>query len=128
MNEDNDDGPGQDKQLELGKQSSSTEPEKVEDALKYLGNVKRKKMSLHILKDVRGDDGDFAVKGIKGGHVKSLRRDKQNLKKTHDAVDHFEGKMKKRRVDLDERTKDSFKKTYTCHNFGWKQDWNNINR
>jgi len=127
MNEDDDDGPGQDNQLELGKQSSSNEPEKVEDALKHLGNVKRKKMSPHILKDVLGDDGDFAVKGIKAGHVKLLRRDKRKFIKIHDAVDHFEGKMKKRRVDLSERTIDSVNKTYTRHNCDWKQDWNSIN-
>jgi len=68
------------------------------------------------------------VKGIKAGHVKLLRREKRKIAKIHEAVDHFEGKMKKRRVALSERTNDSVNKTYTRHNFDWKQDWNNINR
>ena len=81
-----------------------------------------------ILKDLLGDDGEFAVKGMKTGHVKLLRCETCKITKIHNAVDHFEGKMKKRRIALAEKLKDSVDKTYTHHNFDWKLDWNNVNK
>ena len=68
-------------------------------------------MSPHTLKDVLGNIGDFAVKGIKAGHVKLLRWDKRKFKRIHDAVDHFEGKMKERQFDLSGRIKLSTRHT-----------------
>jgi len=32
--------------------------DKIEDALKHLGNVRKKKMSPNVLKDFLGDDGN----------------------------------------------------------------------
>ena len=41
---------------------------KIGDSLKHMGNVKRRKMTSFILKDLIGDEGRDAVKGIKKGH------------------------------------------------------------
>ena len=40
-------------------------PEKIEEAFKHLGNVKKRKISTLILKDIIGDDGVHCLSGIK---------------------------------------------------------------
>ena len=50
--------------------------DKIEDALKHLGNVRKKKMSPNILKDLLGDDGNRAITGIKKNHENLMHREK----------------------------------------------------
>jgi len=49
---------------------------KIDNALKHLGNVRKKRMSPNTLKDLLGDDGNHALKGIKNNHEKLLHRKK----------------------------------------------------
>ena len=84
-------------------------------------------MASFILKDLIGDEGHDAVKGIKKGHVKLLQREKRNMKRIHTAVDYFEGKMKVRREQLANRSAKSASNTYQRHNDVWRIEWNSMN-
>jgi len=77
--------------------------DKIEDALKHLGNVRKKKMSPNILKDLLGDDGNHAIKGIKTNHENLMHREKRKLSEIYKAVSYFETKMSKRRSTLREK-------------------------
>ena len=61
-------------------------PEKIEDTLKHLGNVKKRKLSPMILKDVIGDDGVHCLSCIKKSIEKLLKREVRKIKEIHIAV------------------------------------------
>jgi len=66
----------------------------------------------NILKDLLGNDGNHALKGIKKNHEKLLHREKCKLTQMYKAVSYFEDKMTKRRKTLRDRTDTSNKNTY----------------
>jgi len=102
-------------------------PEKIEDALKHLGNVKKRKLSPMILKDILGDDGDHCLSGIKKSHEKLLNREVRKLKHINVAVSYFEDKMDKRRKLLSEKLETSSNQTYPRRNLLWMKEWRRIN-
>ena len=69
-------------------------------------------MSPNILKDLLGDDGNHALKGIKKNHEKLMYREKQKLTQIYKAVSYFEDKITKRRKILRDRTDTSNNNTY----------------
>ena len=119
--------PGGDKEEDWENLNDKDRPEQIENALKHLGNVKRRKMATFILKDLIGDEGHDAVKGIKKGHDKLLKREKRSIKRIHTAVDYFEGKMKIRREELAIRSVQSASNTYKRHDEVWRNEWNMMN-
>ena len=101
--------------------------DKIEDALKHLGNVRKKKMSPNILKDLLGDDGNHAIKGIKTNHDNLIHREKRKLSEIYKAVSYFETKMSKRRSTLREKTASSNNNTYIRRKCYWRDAWKEIN-
>ena len=52
---------------------------KIENSLKKVGNVRKKKMSKLILKDMLGKDGKNQLKQIKKKHEKTLKRKRKKI-------------------------------------------------
>ena len=100
---------------------------KISETLKKLcGNVKKKRMSTHILKDVLGADGARASKGLGKKHTKKLRREKRKIESVYVAVKHFDEKMKKRRTMLHDNLQKSKTETFTRGTYWWRDKYSNI--
>ena len=105
------------------KMTDNERTETIDDALKHIGNVRKKKISTSILMDLLGDDGDDALKGIKKVHNNSKRKQKRKMDHVHDAVEHFEGKMEKRRCNLAEKIKLTDTDSFARHELWWRNEW-----
>ena len=100
--------------------------ETFDESLKKLGNVRKKRMSKHILKDMLGDDTALLVKDIKKNHDKALKKEKRKLDTVYIAVKHFENKMEKRRSMLKENIRKSVGKKYENKEYSWKSDYDDM--
>ena len=67
--------------------------ETIAESLKSLSNVRRKKVSAFILKDLLGDEADSAIKTIKQEHKKALSRTCQEENNVFRAVKYFDEKI-----------------------------------
>jgi len=100
--------------------------QKIGDALKQVGNIKKKKMSNIILLDMLGQDGKDTLKGIKQIRQKILSRDQLKIDNVYRAVTYFDQRMSLRRSILAENTKRSIEKTYVCREYSWKNEYDKI--
>ena len=104
----------------------ATRNETFDESLKKLGNVRKKRMSKDILKDMLGDDTALLVKDIKKNHDKALKKEKRKLDSVYIAVKHFENKMEKRRTMLKENIRKSVEKKYERKEYCWKSDYDDM--
>ena len=75
----------------------------ISENLRTFGNVKKKRMSSNILKDMLGVDGDLSLVKVKENRDKSMAKEKRKLDLPYLAFNHyFEHKMKKRRCILED--------------------------
>ena len=86
--------------------------ETIAELLKKLRNVKKKRMSKFILKDILGSDGANKTRGKNARHLKALRREGLKVNKIYCTVTHFKKKTAIRCARLLKNTKDSKKETY----------------
>ena len=56
------------------------EKETIGELLKHLGNVKKQRMSIHILKDLLGSDASESLEGIKAEHDNCTRREERKIR------------------------------------------------
>ena len=102
--------------------------EALESGLKLLGNVKRRKMSPLIHKDLLGVDGQVATVGMKKTHTKVLAREESKLFMMRVWNRHFDRKMEKRMEQLTRRQQESKSDTYKTYNFEWRDVYGDIMR
>ena len=117
------DGPGEEDWERL---NENEKDQKIGDALKQVGNIKKKKMSNIILLDMLGQDGKDTLKGIKQIRQKILSRDQLKIDNVYRAVTYFDQRMSLRRSILAENTKRSIEKTYVCREYSWKNEYDKI--
>ena len=96
----------------------------IEETLRHMANVRKKKMSSLIMKDLLGADGNAATVTMKRSHEKEKARlaKKEVLVKV--ANRQFEIKMQSRMMNLEKKCAQSKSKTYVQHNFKWRKQFN----
>lgn len=100
--------------------------EALVSGLKLLGNVKRRKMSPLIHKDLLGVDGQVAMVGTKKTYSKELAREQSKLYMMRIWNGHFDRKMDKRMKQLKLRQNESKLGTYKCHKFNWREVYSEV--
>lgn len=66
------------------------------------------------------------MKNIKKSHTILLKKQKRKLEMVYNAVSHFEQKMKKRRIMLNENIQKSKTKTYQRRSYWWRDEYDAI--
>eukprot|EP00984_Skeletonema_dohrnii_P009331 scaffold3571_cov78-Skeletonema_dohrnii-CCMP3373.AAC.3 len=99
---------------------------KIADSLKKVGNVRKKKMSKLILKDMLGDDGKNQLKQIKKKHEKTLKRKRKKIDDIHKFVQLYEEKMTGRRAILCENIAKSEQNTFESKSYWWKDEYKKL--
>ena len=108
--------------------NESEKEQKIGDALKQVGNVKKKKTSNIILLDMLDRDGKDTLKGIKQSREKTLAREQLRIDNIYRAVSYFDCRMSDRRATLLAHTQRSIEKTYIRHEYSWENEYNKIMR
>ena len=96
---------------------------KIDDSLKKLGNVRKKKMSKLSLKDILGNDSKNQLKGIKQKHEEKLRRKQKKIEDVHRFVEMYENKMAERRKVLLDNISKSEQNAFDRKNYWWKEEY-----
>ena len=125
MNVEDQDGPGEEDWEGL---NENEKDQKIGDALKQVGNIKKKKMSNIILLDMVGQDGKDVLKGIRQLRQKILARDQLKIDNVYCAVTYFDQRMSLRQTILGENTQRSIDKTYVRREYSWKNEYDKIMR
>ena len=99
---------------------------KIGEALKQLGNVRKKNINPNISKDFYGVAGDVAMKNVKRNHKKLVRKEVLQVNSIFRAVRYFEGKMKERRKRLEHNIACSANKTYEKKEYWWRDEIESI--
>ena len=102
--------------------------DKIGDALKHMGNVKKRKMSDNILCDMLGKDGLKGLEKFKAKRQKKLAKEEHKIDLIYTAVRYFDMRMKKRQEYLLENIKKSVDKTYNTTHPSWKISYETIKR
>ena len=100
--------------------------DKIDDALKHMGNVKKRKMSDNILCDMLGKDGLKGLEKFKAKRQKKLAKEEHKIDLIYTAVRYFDMRMKKRQEYLLENIKKSVDKTYNTTHPSWKISYDTI--
>ena len=66
--------------------------ETIANSLKNLGNVKKRRMSAFILKDMLGIDSELALRGIKESHLQTVKKEEMKINNIYRAVKYFKQK------------------------------------
>ena len=96
------------------------------ESLKHLGNVKKKCMSLNIMKDMLGFDGDHALKDIKKWREKKVAKERRKINMIFLAYIYFNKKMKERRKRLLDSLNKSKNGTFPRREYGWRDQFDAI--
>ena len=99
---------------------------KIGDSLKHMGNVKRRKMSKLILKDMLGIDGAATLKDLKKNREKALARENRKIDNIYLACRFFDKRMQTRREMMRLKTQQSIAGNYTTREYDWKNDYEEI--
>ena len=118
-----DNGPGGDDVADWENLNEKERAAKITSGMKKLGNIKKRRISKFILKDVLGRHGDLAIKDIKKKHLKQLRRYKLKINTVYRAVKYFEQKMSVRRERLRQNIQKSKLGTYSQHRYWWREKY-----
>ena len=89
----------------------------IKGSLQKLGNVKKRRMSTFIMKDMLGDDAKSSLAGVKKSHAKNVRQNKLMINEIYRAVKYFDQKFKIRRNNLEKSIVQSRNQTYTKRNY-----------
>ena len=100
--------------------------EAIDAGLKMLGNVKRKRMSTLIHKDLLGVDAQVAMIGMKKKYVKELEREENKLFMMRVWNRHFDIKMEKRMNQLKRRQEESRAGTYKRYKFPFRGEYESL--
>ena len=100
--------------------------EGIESGLKMLGNVKRRRMSPLIRKDLLGVDGQVAMIGMNKKYAKEIAREKIKLFLMRVWNRHFDLKMERRIAQLECRQSESESRTYKRFGFEWRNTYEEI--
>ena len=98
----------------------------IANSLKRLGNVKRRKISPHILTDYMSSEFHEGLTAMKKNYEDSVRREKMRVNSVFRAVVYFEKKMKTRRELLTESIKRSEGKSYSKPHYSWRERYEQI--
>jgi hypothetical protein len=111
--------------------SSSDEDEdetekKATGTLKQLGNIKKKKMSNLLFKDLLDEDGDEAMIGVKKTHQHELAKVEKQMKFVRTVNRHFEVKVAARMMSVVAKAEASVSKTFHRHDYEWRNEYKEI--
>ena len=95
---------------------------KVSEALKKLGNVRKRPMNSNITKDFYEAAGKKAMKDVKRNHEKLVRKEILQINSIFRAVRYFESKMRVRRWRLQKCIDDSVAQTYKKVEYAWRDE------
>ena len=98
----------------------------IDRSMKKLGNVKKRKMSKFILKDLLGSDAKLAIRGIAKSHQKLQKRHKLRINDIYRAVKYFDQKFKSRRALLQENARKSASESYSRRQYSWLDEYNTL--
>ena len=95
----------------------------ISNSLKKLDNVKKKRMSTFILKDMLGSDGEFALRGIKESHLQTVKKEEMKINNIYRAVKCFKQKMAIRRARLKANIEHSKNGTFSKWGYSWRDKY-----
>ena len=91
-----------------------------------LGNIHKKGMSIIIMHDLLGGDGETSIKDIKKSHMKLLRRNQLRVNEMYRSVLYFQEKFKIRRERLKTNLTKSLNKQYEKRSYSWQDEYDAI--
>ena len=121
-----DNGPAGDDDTDDEQTNETGKDETIGDALKKLGNVKKREMSKFILKDLLGSDGAIAGIGLKSKHLKELKWERMKVNEVYRAVKYLKMKMDVRRTLLKKNIRESRENTYPRQKYPFFDEYDEI--
>ena len=98
---------------------------KASDALKYLGNVRRKELDKSATKDVFLIGKVLLKKSLSKKRIKALKKLTRKREMIFESMDYFQSVMAKRRQQLDNSIERSQDNSYSYHRPEWKSSFKN---
>ena len=98
---------------------------KASDALKYLGNVRRKELDKSATKDVFLIGKVVLKKSLSKKRIKALKKLTRKREMIFESMDYFQSVMAKRRQQLDDSIERSQDNSYSYHRPEWKSSFKN---
>ena len=95
----------------------------ISNSLKKLDNVKKKRMSTFILKDMLGSDGEFSLRGIKESHLQTVKKEEMKINNIYRAVKYFKHKMAIRCARLKANIEHSKNDTFSKWEYSWRDEY-----